>query len=88
MLFRSTPNEIIVSSSSPDVGKGKEIVSCQTEGENLNVAFNSQYILDILKNLSDEQASMELNTSLSPVCIKPLIESNYLYIVTPVRVIF
>ena len=51
-------------------------------------AFNSKYILDILKNLSDEEAIMELNNSLSPVCIKPVGEENYIYIVTPVRVVF
>ena len=81
-------NEIIVSSSSPDVGKGREVIECQTQGEAINVAFNSKYIIDILKNLTDEQATMELNTSLSPVCIKPIAESNYIYIVTPVRVVF
>ena len=80
--------EIVVSSSSPDVGKGRENIQCRTEGDTLNVAFNSKYILDILKNLSDEEAVMELNNSLSPVCIKPVGEENYLYIVTPVRVVF
>ena len=81
-------NEIVVSSSSPDVGKGREVIECQTQGETINVAFNSKYIIDILKNLTDEQATMELNTSLSPVCIKPIAESNYIYIVTTVRVVF
>ena len=80
--------EIVVTSSSPDVGKGREDIQCRTEGETLNVAFNSKYILDILKNLSDEEAVMELNNSLSPVCIKPVGEENYIYIVTPVRVVF
>ena len=81
-------NEIVVSSSSPDVGKGREVIECQTQGETINVAFNSKYIIDILKNLTDEQATMELNTTLSPVCIKQIAESNYIYIVTPVRVVF
>ena len=80
--------EIIISSSSPDVGKGREDIQCRTEGDGLNVAFNSKYVLDILKNLSDEEAIMELNNSLSPVCIKPVGEENYIYIVTPVRVVF
>lgn len=80
--------EITVNSSSQDVGKGKETVSCETTGETLNVAFNSQYILDILKNMDAEQATMELNNSLSPVRIKPQNDENYTYIVTPVRVVF
>lgn len=81
-------SEIVITSSSPDVGKGREDIQCRTEGGQLNVAFNSKYVLDILKNLADEEAVMELNNSLSPVCIKPVEEDNYLYIVTPVRVVF
>lgn len=81
-------SEIIVNSSSNDVGKGRESVNCVTEGESLNVAFNARYILDILKNIDAEEATLELNNSLSPVCIKPVSDEKYLYIVTPVRVVF
>lgn len=83
-----TPSEIIVNSSSNDVGNGREAVNCITEGESLNVAFNSKYIIDILKNIDAEEATMDLNNSLSPVCIKPVSDENYIYIVTPVRVVF
>lgn len=80
--------EIKVMSSSPDVGTGEEVISCATEGGPVNVAFNAAYILDIMKNLETEEAEIELNNSLSPVCIKPTNEEEYIYIVTPVRVIF
>lgn len=81
-------NEITITSSSPDVGTGREVIACTTEGDKLNVAFNSKYILDILKNLESETAVLEMNTSLSPVCIKSDNEPDYIYIVTPVRVVF
>lgn len=81
-------DEITITSSSPDVGTGREIIACTTEGEKLNVAFNSKYVLDILKNLESEEAILEMNTSLSPVCIKSADEPDYTYIVTPVRVVF
>jgi DNA polymerase-3 subunit beta len=54
----------------------------------LNVAFNSRYILDILKNLESEEAIFSMNTALSPVCVKSAEEEGYTYIVTPVRVVF
>ena len=83
-----TAHEMTITSSSPDVGTGREIISCHTEGEDLNVAFNSSYILDILKNLETEEATFSMNTSLSPVCVQAEGEANYTYIVTPVRVVF
>lgn len=81
-------NEITITSSSPEVGTGREIISCSTEGEKLNVAFNSKYILDILKNIEAEEAIFSMNTALSPVCITCEQEKDYIYIVTPVRVVF
>lgn len=80
--------EITLTSSSPDVGMGKEVLSCSTEGDSLNVAFNAKYILDILKNVESEEVVLSMNTSLSPVCITAPEEDNYIYIVTPVRVVF
>ena len=81
-------NELTVLSSSPDVGTGEEKIPCHTDGERLNVAFNATYILDIMNNIEDEEATLEMNNSLSPVCIRPVGEKDYTYIVTPVRVIF
>lgn len=81
-------NEITIMSSSPEVGTGEEKISCSTKGEQVNVAFNAAYILDIMNNIQSEKATIELNSSLSPVCIKPVDEPDYTYIVTPVRVIF
>ena len=46
------------------------------------------YILDILKNVEAEEVLLSMNTSLSPVCITAPAEENYIYIVTPVRVVF
>ena len=80
--------EMTLTSSSPDVGTGKEVLPCTTEGDSLNVAFNAKYILDILKNVDAEEVLLSMNTSLSPVCITAPEEDNYIYIVTPVRVVF
>ena len=81
-------NELTITSSSPEVGTGREVIGCVSEGAQLNVAFNSRYILDILKNLESEEATFSMNTALSPVCVKSTEEEDYIYIVTPVRVVF
>lgn len=80
--------ELIITSSNNDVGKGTEAITCSTEGDSLNVAFNARYILEVLKNIDTEDAIFEFNNSLSPACIRPSGDEKYLYIVTPVRVVF
>jgi DNA polymerase III subunit beta len=81
-------DKMVLTSGISDLGQGKENVDCTTKGESLNIAFNSKYVMDILKYAGSEEVVMEMNNSLSPVCIKPVSEENYIYIVTPVRVIF
>lgn len=81
-------NSITLTSSSPELGMGKEIIDCITSGEQLNVAFNSKYLLDILNNLDSDEVTLSMNSSLSPVCITSENEPGYIYIVTPVRVVF
>ncbi|WP_405379423.1 DNA polymerase III subunit beta [Phascolarctobacterium sp.] len=83
-----TAEELTLTSSSPDVGTGRETIACAATGDKLNVAFNSKYLLDILKNIDADEINMAMNTSLSPVCITCEAEKDYIYIVTPVRVVF
>lgn len=83
-----TPKNITLTSGISDLGQGKEVVDSQTNGEGLNIAFNSKYVMDILKNGVSDEIVMQTNNSLSPSCFTPVGEDDYTYIVTPVRVIF
>ena len=80
--------ELNINSSSPEVGTGNEIIPCITEGADVNVAFNSRYLLDILKSIDSDNVTFSMNTSISPVCVNSSEEEDYTYIVTPVRVVF
>lgn len=79
---------ITLTSGISDLGQGKEIVDCHTQGEGLNIAFNSKYVMDIMKNSASDEIVMKTNNSLSPASFQPIGEDDYTYIVTPVRVIF
>lgn len=81
---------ITLSSAVSDMGQGKEIIACQTVGDNLplNIAFNSRYMTDFFKNCGTDRVSLETNQSLAPARLMPEGDESYTYILTPVRVIF
>ena len=54
-------------------------------GDNLEIGFTNQYLLDALGGCDDEEAFLAFATSLSPVVITTLEGDRYLYIVLPVR---
>ena len=81
-IFR---DKIIITSRSEE-GNVKEEVFVEKEGEDLDIGFNSKYILDVLKVVTDESMIMEFNTSVSPCLIKPVEGRAYEYLVLPVRI--
>lgn len=81
-IFR---DKIIITSRSEE-GNVKEEVFIEKEGNELEIGFNSKYIIDALKVLDDEEIYMEFNTSVSPCLIKPLEGNEYVYLVLPVRI--
>ena len=81
-------DEIKITSSSPEIGTGVETIGCEMQGDPVNVAFNASYLVDMLRSIGEEKAVLELTDSLKPVRIRPEKETDYLYIVTPVRVLF
>ncbi|MBU1427506.1 hypothetical protein KKB07_01455, partial [bacterium] len=54
-------------------------------GEDIAITFNSDYILDVLKVIKQENTIIKLNDPLNPAIITPDEDKNYVYILMPVR---
>lgn len=77
---------VIITSNNPDIGKACETVSAVVKGNEIEIAFNAKYVIDILKNITSEQLIFSLNTPLNPASIRPTDDETYNYIITPVRI--
>lgn len=77
--------EISINSNS-EYGRLDEKLFGKQEGPNIQIAFNTRYLLDGLKVMEDDEVLLHLNTALSPMTIYPVHDTdNYLYLVLPVR---
>lgn len=72
--------------SRSEEGHVKEEVPAEVEGEEIVIGFNSKYVLDVLKAISDEEIVFEMTTSTSPCLIKPVEGDRFVYLVLPVRI--
>jgi DNA polymerase III subunit beta len=75
-------NTLVISKSTPDVGEFHEELMVEYQGREMVIGFNPVYLIDILKNLSDETVSLELTDGEKPGVIRI---SGYVYIVLPMR---
>lgn len=79
-------DDIVLVSSNSKLGKVKEEVNIEKDGDSLEIAFNAKYIIDILKVMDEETILLELTSNISPCIIKPIENDNSLYLVLPVRI--
>ncbi len=77
----------LVITSNSQLGKVKEEVTINLQGEDLQIAFNSKYLIDVLKIIDEEEITMEFTSSVSPCVIKNKENKNYRYLVLPVRLV-
>lgn len=77
---------LITITSNSDEGNVKEEIAVVKEGDDLTIGFNAQYVIDVLKAVSDDEIRLLLNTPITPCLIQPLEGQEYEYLVLPVRI--
>ena len=86
-LIRVSINENLMNiSSASEEGSVKEDIIMEKKGNDLEIGFNSKYIMDALKAIDDEEIKIEFNSAVKPCLIKPLEGNAYEYLVLPVRI--
>ena len=79
--------DILVITSNSQLGKVREEVNINLQGEGVQIAFNSRYLLDVLKNMEDDDVVIEMTSSVSPCVIKGRNSNSSKYLVLPVRLV-
>lgn len=73
----------------PEVGEYEEQLPVEYEGENVDIAFNPDFVIDVVRHISASKVCLVLKDGMSPGLIKPYTEApvdNYLNVVMPIRI--
>ena len=77
-------NKLVILMNTPDVGEARETLPIKYTGKEISVAFNPEFMMDPLKNLSNDEVFIELTDDLSPGVIK--CDIPFLYVIMPMRI--
>lgn len=77
--------KVELSSNSPEVGDAVNTVEVEHFGDDLDISFNVDYILDVLKVVEGDYVRIELSDKYSPAAFTDLKDNTYIYVATPVR---
>ena len=74
-------NELMTITSRSEEGNVREEIVMEKTGNDLEIGFNSKFVIDVLKAIDDEEISMNFTTGTSPCVVRPSSEiiSNTLY---------
>lgn len=85
LIKLSFNNDLLLITSRSEEGNVKEEIIVEKEGNDIEIGFNSKYLIDALKVIDDDRIKLLFNGSTSPCLIRPLEGDKYEYLILPVR---
>lgn len=82
------PDQIHLFSSNPEIGEAQDRVAVEYSGPEIEIGFNSQYLLDFLATVRSDHVVMEIKDENSAVLMRPDVDpdSEYLHVLMPMKI--
>ena len=87
IIFRSSGQNLTLTAESQRAGRAQEEVAVELEGDPVEVAFNAQYLLEVLNVIDTEQIRFELGGALHPGALRPVGGADYVYVLMPMQIV-
>ena len=81
-----TKNSVQLSVNSPNSGEGTEIISAKFNSDDLNISFNSRYLMDIASQIENETIVINLKDPGSPALIRDFSDKNSFHVIMPMKI--
>jgi len=79
-----TKNNLEIAANTPDVGEARESLAIAYKGRDMAIAFNPEFLMAPLKNLTVDEVYLDLIDEMSPGVVK--IQGPFLYVIMPMRI--
>jgi DNA polymerase-3 subunit beta len=77
-------NNIEITANTPEVGEARESLAVAYKGRDFSIAFNPEFLMAPLRNLTEDEVFFDLIDEMSPGVLK--IQTPFLYVLMPMRV--
>jgi DNA polymerase-3 subunit beta len=84
MLISKDAVQLLV--NNPNSGEGAEKINAKFNSNDLNISFNSRYLMDIVSQIENELIVIHLKDSGSPVLIRDSMDKNSFHVVMPMKI--
>ena len=77
---------LLISATNPDKGSASENVDVDYDGEEVEIGFNSKYVLDVARQIKGNEILIKLSDSVSPTLVYDKDDTEVLFVLMPMRV--
>ena len=83
--FNFTQQRLTITVSTPDVGEAQEKLAVEYAGDEQNLAFNPEFLLEFLQRAEGEKIVFGFSTETKPVLLRPEADADFLYVAMPLK---
>jgi len=79
------PGHVVVSATSAETGDDVSELDASVEGEELEIAFNVRYMIDVLAVVGTPQVALDTTMSSSPGVLRPVGDVDFTHVIMPMH---
>jgi len=77
---------LVLSATSPEHGNATEELEVSYQGNDMEIGFNSRYLLDITQQMESDSARLSMGDAASPTILREAGDASAVYVLMPMRV--
>ena len=78
-------NQLRITANNPEQEEAEEILDVEYQGDDLEIGFNVNYVLDVLNTLKCDKVQLSLSDANTSTLIENCDNDDALYVVMPIR---
>jgi DNA polymerase-3 subunit beta len=86
VIFNFNKDNLIITTTNPDLGESKEDMEIDYKGDAIEVAFNPRYIIETLSVIDTEKVVVNIIDKEKPCLIEGENDDTYLSVIMPMRI--
>jgi DNA polymerase-3 subunit beta len=80
------PGHVTIAATSAELGDNVGEIDASIEGDEIEIAFNVKYLIDVLSVMDTAQVTLETTIPSSPGVIKPVGDVDFVHVIMPMHV--
>lgn len=80
------PGVLTLTAESSELGGNTEELIASIEGDDMEIAFNAEYVIEALGIMKTDQVALEMTSSGAPGLFRPLGDSDFTHVIMPMHI--